>query len=177
MKQIFIIIVRKKKNQLGIKHYQEALQLMQKGSMLTPLDEVKLLMNSGILQGGSIQWYKNALQILRRELGGTGNPKMMKIMILLAETHEQKGDIKSAMHMYQELSIIMKGSGMKFRGPIGLKCLDKLGSLFFYQSEYENSLIFFKKSLSIKVNWEHFIVINKALNLCSMDSHFSPFAS
>ena len=53
--------------------------------------------------------------------------------------------------MYRELAVVLKNT-IGFKGPLGLKLLDKIGGIFFYLSEYENALLYFKEALSIKEN-------------------------
>jgi hypothetical protein len=40
-------------------------------------------------------------------------------------------DYQAAMHVYQELAIIIKNNGFSYNGPNGLRCLDRIGGLYF----------------------------------------------
>ena len=66
---------------------------------------------------------------------GTGNSDMMSLLINIGETYESKRDYKYAQLFYEELFIVLKNTN-GFFGLIGIKVLDKLGTLYFYLSDY-----------------------------------------
>lgn len=73
----------------------------------------------------------------------------MSLLINIGETYESKRDYKYAQLFYEELFIVLKNTN-GFFGLIGIKVLDKLGTLYFYLSDYLRSLEKFKFSLEIK---------------------------
>lgn len=79
----------------------------------------------------------------------TGNPKMVRNMVAYGylffnlyfhiifffyynfrEACEMKKDLLEALHIYQEATIVFKNS-IGFKGPLGLKLLDKVGTIYF----------------------------------------------
>ncbi|KRW98812.1 Protein kinase-like domain [Pseudocohnilembus persalinus] len=154
-------------NQNAVKFYQNTIQMIkQNNSLGTQMEQAYLYFQAAQLFQGGITWFKQSISIMRKILQ-TGNPKMAKVIITYGEACQKRGELQSALHIFQEASIVLK-STIGFNGLLGIQLLDKLGQIYFQLSEYSNALQFFQNSFSQKIQLfepDH-IQLAETLNNC-----------
>ncbi|KRX02955.1 Protein kinase-like domain [Pseudocohnilembus persalinus] len=105
------------------------------------------IMQSSEQKGACIQELLKAQQNLKK-YQNLENPIQIKLNMYLADTYFNKEDLKFSLQQYQQCMFQFKNIG--FKGYFGSQLLEKLATLYFLVSEYENAKIFFEKALFYK---------------------------
>lgn len=136
----------------------EFAQLLYKGCQLQALIDAKKV---------DLKWYATVLGHHKRELAPGADGQMLKVLKGYGDALKAQEKYTEALACYQEC-LTMLSDSIGIKGPFAGRLIEQIAQVYFSLSEYDNALLFFKKSLSLKLQTyaKSHIAVNEAYNNC-----------